>query len=222
MKKFFLYFLSIFFIFTIFLSLSSCNKNMEEIISQNVSETRENYYFASDEDYYVSFTDGMRESSYVMDGKSSPLVEYGVLVLKTSKNLGEHPRYILKVGEKEYSGNMEINPFDLTYVADISQKIENFQEISLFLPNFNKNFILTCISSSWEITPTKALNIFIQEKYQALKPYFENEAKAEIYVKLVGDKSDPNNIFYYILCVTQDGEVMGSLIDVHTGSTTQK
>ena len=222
MKKFFLYFFSLFFIFVINLSLSSCKSNVEEIISQNVSETRDDFYFAKDDDFFVSFTDGFRESNYVMDGKSSPLVEYGVIVVKTSKDLGKNPKFVLKVGEKEYSGEMEINPFDLTFVADISQKVEKNPKISLFLPDFNKNFELNNLSSSWKITSTKALNIFVKEKYDLVKPYFNDEAGAEIYVKLVGDKLNEDSIFYYVLCVTQDAQVFGVLIDVYTAEVVQK
>lgn len=156
-----------------------------------------------------------------MDGISSPLVEYGVLVVKTNLDLGKNPTYSLKVMDKTYNGNMEINPFDSTYVADIGEKIAECNQIFLTISNFDE-ITLELISSSWAITSSKALNIFIMTHRADLEKIFSSQSRGEVYIKLVADSRDEKNVYYYILAVSNSGEVVGCLIDVNSGEVVQK
>ena len=221
MKSFLKYFCIVFFIFFVAVLSISCKKSIEEIISNNISETREHLFVARQGDIYASFTDGMREENYIMDGTSSLLVEYGVLVVKTNLDLGKNPTFSLKVMDKTYTGSMEINPFDSTYVADIGEKIAVCNQIFLTIASLDE-MALDLISSSWAITSSKALNIFIMTHKADLEKMFSSQSRGEVYIKLVADSREEKNVYYYILAVSNGGEVIGSLIDVNTGEVVQK
>ena len=154
-----------------------------------------------------------------MDGKNSPLVPYGVIVLKTSKNIGKNPSFVIKSGDKIYSGQMEVNPYDSSFVADICKEIIGEEEIAFSLPEQNFEILLKNLSKDWKTTQNKALDIFLKHKKNELKKYQKSGIDGEIYIKIVGDSEE--NIYYFILFVGSDGNTISSLIDVNSGQIMQ-
>ena len=217
MKTFFKTFLCVFVCFLCFFTFSC--KSLEEDVSSSISETRDDFYYAKTDDYLVTFTSGKREQNYVMDGVSTSLVPYGVIVLKTSKNLGKTPSFAIKSGDKVYSGEMEINPFDGSFVADIEREIKGEDDIIFSLPSQNFETKLKNLSKNWEITPSKALDIFVKHKKNELNKYKKSNLDGEIYMKIVGDEE--NNTYYFVLFVGKDGNTISSLIDVNSGEILQ-
>lgn len=216
-------FLTLFFL-TFFLSLClfSCSKSLHKILSDSVSEYRENYFYGENGSFFASFTDGKREKNYIYDGIKTDLVDYGVLVVKGDAPSQETLSFELTIEGEVFVGEMERNPFDRTFVFDIASRVSASDAISVYLPKFDLNIPLTCLSKDWEMTCHKALNKFADEKKAELQKYVSKEGfLGEIYIKLVADKNDRNNVYYYVLAVCRDGKVFGSLIDVQTGDIVQ-
>ena len=208
--------------FIFFFSLLSCNTSIEEMVSCKISETRENFYYGKKENNVATFTDGRREENYVMDGVCSKLVPYGVIVLWSDRNLGANSKFVLSCKDKSFSGEFEVNPFDGSLVADIGSMIGEVDSLLLNIVDANLSITLENLSESWLTTCSKALNIFTQAKKNILKSYVkQGDLKGEIYIKIVSDKRDSQNIYYYVLFVGQDSNTFATLIDVHSAQIVQ-
>ena len=211
------------FVFVSSLCLLACNKSIEEIISGQVSEYREDFFFASSDDGSVSFTDGQREIDFVTNGMPTKLVDFGVLVFKTDKDFGDSPKFKFLVNDKVYEGNFERNPFDNTYVVDLLVRVNSQDKLVFSMPEYGVNEItLQCLSKDWEISCSKALDIFCKNNSSKLQEYVDKDNfEGEIFIKIVADKKQPDNIYWYVLCVCQDGNVISNLISVTSGEIVQ-
>ena len=221
-----IFFKTFFISFCMFLLLSSstlgCHKSIQEDISSIVSETRENFFMGKSDNCIVTFTDGRREQDYKMDGIHTKPTPYGVIVLRVEEDLGTAPEYQLFVGEKTYCGTLEINPFDMTYVADIGEKVGNIDKITFVLPDNYMSLELTNLSNNWSVSCSKALDIFVNKQQSSLARFYNNDAlDGEVFIKIV-QNNNSSDIFYYVLFVAHSTEVVASLIDVSTGQIVQQ
>lgn len=200
-------------------SLVGCGTSLEENISQNVSEYRQNFFVGVGEKFSATFTDGMRESDFIANGEKTSLVDFGVIVIKT-QDLSQKS-FTLKINDEEIKGELEVNPFDNTLVVDLKRKVDKNDKLTLLYAG--ENVSLVCLSKDWKINYNNALDIFVQ-KYKERLANFEknNNFEGEIYIKIVSDKQDMSNIYYYVLCITKNGDIIANLIDVTNGEILQK
>lgn len=213
----------VFFMIPLCLFLFSCSHSLEEQVSCCVSEYRENYFYVKTENFTASFTDGERESEYVYNGEKTNLVDYGIIVVKTKVAVEGQLMFELSVNDEVLVGEMERNPFDQTFVFDTQRKVSSGDNIELYLVDFDVRLTLICLSKDWGLTCGQALTKFVYENKAGLQAYVSDDSfQGEVYIKLVADINDENNIYYYVLAVCTDGQVFGSLIDVKTGIVVQK
>ena len=204
------------------LTLVGCGKSVEEELSLNISEYREDFFYGSTLNMSATFTDGQRESEFVTDGKKSELQDFGVLVVRSNNDLGENPRFELKINDETYEGEMEKNPFDGSYVVDVLRRVDCEDTIVVTIPSINETITLECLSKDWGCDCNKALNVFIDNNKDNLNEYMSaNGFEGEVYIKIVADKKDIANIYWYVLCVCQDGNVFANLISVEDGKIVQ-
>ena len=194
--------------------------SVEEEVSTHISEYVDNYYMGIANDITADFCDGKREEPFCMDGIANPLVEYGVLTVRSKKNLGENVSYALQIGEKKFEGIFEIRPFDNSYIADIESLCDEEEfvilkigDIEIKLDNLSKNF---------SINSSKALTKFAKIHKDQLKSYMNKDFTAEVFVKVVSDRQDPNSICFFVVSKGQNGEVIGTLFDANTGEVLQQ
>ncbi len=198
---------------------SGC-KSIEEELSVNVSEYVDNFYMGTNENFEADFCDGKREDPFCMDGISNSLVNYGVLTVKTKKNLGENAKFVLKIGDETYAGTFEISPFDASYVADI-EKLSNGCDF-MVLTIAGEEIKLENLSKTFVLTSSKALTKFAKVQKDNLQKYMGKEFSAEIFVKIVCDMQNKDSICFFVVAKSQDGETLGVLFDVKTGEIYQK
>ncbi len=202
-----------------FLFVAGC-KSIEEELSMHISEYVDNYYMGQNEDMVADFCDGKREEPFCMDGISNPLVDYGVITVRTSKNLGERAKYKLKIGENEYDGTFEISPFDGSYVADI-EKVSNGEDYIVLIVS-NVEIKLENLSKSFTLTSSKTLTKFAKVQKDNLQKYMGKDFLAEIFIKVVSDTQNKDTICFFVVARSQDGETLGVLFDAKTGEIYQK
>ncbi len=209
--------------FTFFgLTLVGCGKSVEEELSLNISEYREDFFYGSSLNMTATFTDGQRESDFVTDGKKSQLQDFGVLVVRSNSDLGDKPKFQLKINDEIYEGEMERNPFDGSYVVDVLKRVNCEDTIVVTMLDLNETITLECLSKDWGCDCNRALNVFIENNKDNLNEYMgANGFEGEVYIKIVADKKDIANIYWYVLCVCQDGNVFASLISVENGEIVQ-
>ena len=198
-----------------------CSVPLEQLVSENVSEYRQNFFFGQNQNFSASFTDGQREEEYIANGKKTKLVDFGVLVVRANKDIGTKPKFVLKINDKSFEGELEVNPFDRSLVADIEMRVGKDDKIVLTIDG--EILELQNLSSTWQINCTKALNIFLEHNRQKISQYQNKDSlDGEIFIKIVADKSNISNIYYFVLFVGKDSNVIANLICVKTGEIVQK
>lgn len=223
MKKKIKFLSLVFFMIPLCLFLFSCSPTLEEQINSCVSEYRENYFYAKTDNFIASFTDGEREKDYIYNGEKTSLVNYGIIVLKTGLMVEEKLKFELSVNGEVLVGEMGRNPFDHTFVFDTERRVSSGDSLELYLVDFDVKLTFVCLSKDWEVNCGQALTKFVHEYKTQLQAYVTKDCfQGEVYIKLVADLSDENNIYFYVLAVCKDGQVFGSLIDVKTGNIVQK
>lgn len=194
----------------------------ETVVQSSLSEYRKNLFVGNGSGFSVTFTSGEREEPYVMDGENQKLKDFGVLTLKFNNLPANLPQFELKVNEKTYTGQFEKNPYDNTFVYDICTQVNDEDNLNLYLVDFDEYVKLDCVSKNWQFDYVSALNIFSEKYKEEIKNQTENNVlNAEIYVKIVTDSKNMENIYWYVLMVCKKGDMFASLIDTKTGQIIQ-
>ena len=209
-----------FFVCGVFLFLfSACSQNILKECENKISDERENYFEGQTQNYYVSFSSGMRESPYVLNGKSENCVEFGIVTIKPKTFNGEEMlNYEIYVDNDEFCGEFEKSPFDDTYGADLGKKVDNNAVIIVKINNGNSEEVaeMTNAVNSFKISSHKALEIALNELGEK---YYELRKKDfEIYIKIVADITNkmPDK-FYLVMFLDESGNSLSVIVNPKTG-----
>lgn len=183
-----------------------------------ISEYRKNLFVNKTGSLLATFTSGEREKEYDLSGFKTPLVEFGVLTVKFNMDVGDIlPTFELSVNDKIFNGQLEKNPFDGSFVYDIECQVDDEDDITLKLIDFEQNLRLVCVSKNWKSSWEDAVEVFNQKFNKELTMHTKDgKFLGEIYVKIVSDGRDLENIYWYVLCVLQDGNIYSCLINPNT------
>ena len=218
-KKVFISLFSIFFsIFCSILFIACGQANLNDYSHTFLSEYRKNLFVAKTGLFTATFTSGEREENYVMDGIKTKLVDFGVLTVKFNSDLhDETPQFELKIDSKTFSGELERNPYDGSFVYDTLCQVEDGASIELYLVDLDKKEKLVCVSNLWSADYKEAVNIFSQKYSKELSNHTKSgKLQGEVYVKIVATDKNMDNIYWYVLCVCPNGDIYASLIDPNT------
>lgn len=217
-------FLLSFLICTVLL-LASCSSDNYKLALNNISEYRKELYVGSNEQITASYICGEREIVYTMDGISTESTEFGVLTFFVNEELDGVPEYTLVIDNQTFSGNLEQNPFDGSYVADIEKCLSgNNISATISLGEFSSQVELKKVNTDWEINGEKALEITCKNMGKDFKSFMENGAfLGECYIKIVNDSSISNNEYYwYVNIIGTQGNSFSAIIDPHSGEILAK
>lgn len=201
------------------LFLIGCKYKITTIMQEKLSEVRYNLFETRNEEINIKFTSGFREDPYILNGKSENKVEFGVITVKfltNTSNKTNKPSFIITLNEMDYDGVFELNPFDQTYVADISTFVLDDEKISILVTwqDFSFSGELKNISSSFNCNHSKALNIFIKEFKKYINALIKENKDFEVYVKIINDPSlELNYNYFYVCLITTTGESYSLIID---------
>ena len=194
--------------------ISGCKSNNFKFSLENVSEYRSNLFMVKSNTFLATFTSGEREENYVMEGDRSNLVEFGVLTLTFETVFDTLPQFELSINGDRFTGELQKNPFDNTFVFDIEKKVEDNAEIILYIVDLDETAKLINVSNSWTSTWEDALNIFTNNfKTKLSSQIRDNKFFGEFYIKIVSNDKSLDNIYWYVLCVCKNGDVISCLID---------
>lgn len=188
-----------------------------------LSEYRKNLFMNKTSTYLVTLTSGMRESDYNMNGEKTNLVDFGVITVKFDKLFaGSKLQFELKVDNDTYVGEFERNPYDNSFVYDIGKQVGDNSVINVYIVDFDERLDLKCVSNNWQYNYKEALNIFTNNhKNQIESLTKDNNLQGEIYIKIVAENNNLNDIYWYCLLVSNNGQMFASLISVNTGEILQ-
>ena len=179
---------------------------LERLVRDNISEYREFIVWGQSGDVSASLMCGMREVDYKINGIATDLIEFGVLTIgaKDESLLIAGVEYILFVGTKKYSGELEKNPFNGTLVADIKEVVDENSNISLVI-KFDDGDIpikLQKVNTKWGIDSEGCIDILMNKYNGELKKFVNNGVfEGEVYIKIMQDDIFALNDFYYLVSV---------------------
>lgn len=206
--------------------LAGCNKVLSGA-KNNISEVRQNIYIGQTDSIVASFMSGKREEDYVINGVSTPLIEFGVIAVSLQNvNVGysKTGQYTLLHGDQNFSGTLQLNPFDNSYVADIGQIIDgDSMTITVTIGSFSDEVRLTKANTSWNIDHNEALKIACKCLKSDLKDWTKKGFDGEVYIKIIHDsKISDKDYFWYVSFVNTSGSQHSVIIDTNTGKILTK
>lgn len=207
-------------IFLCLLFVTGCKKPLDEMCFDVVSETREGFYFARNNNLSVTFTKGYRETDYQMNGIHTEMVSYGVLVVNFyKKDFKDIPKFVITIDNRTFTGLLEYNPFNGTFCYDIEENIENIENIDVLLPNSGDKLNLICVSNMWGINSQTAIEISCALFEEKLNKYVvSGKIEGEFFQKLISlNRNSAEDIYWHICFFAKNGEILTCTIDVVTG-----
>lgn len=200
------------------LLLGGCDAT-DNIVLNNMSDLRINYFEGKGNSFYVNLSCGYREEVFAYDGVSTNPVECGVITLGFfDKCTYASVIIVLNVDGEETEYILEKSPYEDVYMEDIGYIITKGKNVSIKLKNQEQVVALKETSSSWNVGYKKAIKIgsdYFKDNITGL--YFNGSFHAEAYLKIVS-KIEYENIYWYFSIIDQSGNAFSCLIDVVSGN----
>ena len=197
---------------------AGCQSAYSRAFEKSISEIQNNLFMAEDDEFKVTFASGKRENPFSVDGRASELVSYGVLTaFRMGSSLKLHEStFKLTVGEKEFAGKFEVNPFDQSFVFDIGQECDDNDLISVKIVADNKQFeyVLVNALSDSDARAEEICKIAQSEMKDKLGSLNKvNGVRAEIYIRLIASSG---RALWYVSAVFEDGQVVAIVVSPTT------
>ncbi len=216
-RKIYLY--AFFILMSFCLLFVGCSQDVMKECQNKISDERVSYFEGETENYYVSFSSGMRESPYLLNGKSEEKVEFGVVTIKPKGEFKtEKLTYSVCSDNDEYSGEFEQSPFDDSYAGDINKKIDDNSVLVIKINNGSGEEIaeMENITSTFKVNSQKALKIALDELGERYNKLRENDF--EIHIKIVSDITNKVEEKYYLVSfLGADGKSINIIVNPKTG-----
>ena len=202
--------------------LSACESPMYSKAKDNIAEIRNNIFIGENENVKATFMSGKREKEYVINGTSTLLIEFGVItfaLLGDNVTRAKTGNYKVIIDSKTYEGQLELNPFDNTYVADLGSMFDSSDNIyaSINVGSFESEVTLELKNGDWQTSSTDALQIACKTLKKELKDYDKDVWSSEVYIKIIhDDKVASDKYFWYVNFVGRDGTNHSVIIDPYT------
>lgn len=213
------YFLPLFAMVLILFGVSGCNQGVS-LLKNQVSDIRYDYYEGETANWYFSFSSGLREEPYVLDGFSKSKVEFGIITISPKKGtVYKGLSYTVNIDGVEYSGDFERSPFNETFAGDIEKRAASGAEIFVTISDGGSTEIanLTCVTADFAIDSNDALELALAEAESELE-VFCKKGSVEVYVKIVADISHTlADKFWIVLFLSESGEEISIIINPMTG-----
>ena len=214
-------------VFIIMLSVTfvACSGDrMYNLVRHKLAEVRQTLFYAIDEHMEVTFISGMRESEYAADGIATELVPFGIVTFKLigAQTGAGQARFEMLIGNDRFDGELELNPFDSTYMADIGTLVQGNAGpivVRFLRGTFTDELVMQSVSNGWKINHTEALRIAVRELRNELENFVTNgEFSGEGYVKIITDPANDFAVFYwYVSFVNRSGQTLAVIVDPMLG-----
>ena len=199
--------------------LTACSSNMENRVKENLSEGCQVLFAGENHNFKATLECGIREEIYAFNGKSEPKKDFGVIkvVFKAKYNDSKAGFILMNNNGDNLIGELEENPFDGSFMADVEKLIGEDAEIGL---DVNGEVVtLVCKSKDFVIDYDKAIEIATIEMEDKLSAYSTSTAfSAECYLKIIDNqKNGFDDYFWYFSIYGADNKTHACVISVETG-----
>lgn len=208
--------------------LTACKSSKIDITNYLIEE-RNCLFTAEDENYSVTFSTGLREKDYALDGVKNEMVDFAVLTLA---RIDRQPiqttacEYVLTVNDEVLSGSLTRSELDNTYSCDLEKAVAADSQIHVQINFTGYTFEKDLANTSSEFTVDKdaAIELANGELCEELNNFNKDKNNFEAVMKIVKDysTSEVKNYYWYVGVVAKNGETLGVLIDAVSGEVIAK
>lgn len=199
--------------------LTGCGTSIKTDVVNNMADIRYNIFSGQSKGVVVNLMCGMRENPYIIDGFAKKPVQFGVITATLSQKPTQPVHYTLTVSKQTFSGVLEENPYNHTFMVDIEKIVSVTDAVYITIESVVENLLLVPESEGWAVQYDQALDIGIAALEEKLKTVYEKRKfKAECFLKIVLDQSTTDCPYYWCFGFNaQNGSKSMVIFDVKTG-----
>lgn len=208
--------------------LTACKSSKIDLTNYLIEE-RNCLFTAEDDDYSVTFSTGLREKNYALDGVKNEMMDFAVLTLARIDRqpiLTSECQYVLTINDEVLRGQLTKSDLDNTFSCDLEKFVSNDSSIHVKIDfqgyTFEKD--LTNTTGEFTVDKTAAIKLANGELGEELNNFNKDKNNFEAVMKIVKDysTSDVKNYYWYVGVVAKNGETLGVLIDAVSGEVIAK
>lgn len=200
----------------------NCKVDMTKLIKDNLSEIRSELYVGESSHYRAYIASGYREEPYKCDGIKNELVEFGVITLRAKQGNLNSASYHLTIGDKEYTGQFEYDPYGSALVVDVEKFITGEGDITLTVTVNGDSEEVNMVNKSkdFKIKTDDVVNLIAKEYENKLSELVSLKTlQGEIYIKIATDNDFTfDTTYYYVSICDRNGNCTNFLVDVNSGN----
>lgn len=214
MKKFLF---GVIFLITCVTCLFGCEVEVSKSFKTSISENTFGLASSMDGKFKVDYKWGEREEPYASDGKTMPLVEYGVITVTslTGKLQNHTLSYSILIDNKTFEGDFLINPYDQTFVIDLKFVPKQTTDFKINVTNNNivYDYVLINVLKQGDADCNEAIKIAKQTLEPVLKEKLTKDENFEIYVRLINSQNKDFKPCWYVSIYTTKSQLFAVAID---------
>ena len=207
---------------------TGCGKSKIDL-NNYLIEQRTTLFTGSDKLYTVSYSGGMREENYSLDGKVNKLIPFGVITLTRTDGeplAKDNYTYTVKINDQEYTGSLQ-EANSTSYCADlqINAPTDATIDVTINFTGYIFNSQLANTSNKFKTNLNGAIKIANSELQENLTQMLKDKSnQIEVVTKIIKDytNSEVESYYWYVGIVSTNGQTLGLLIDANTGSVIAK
>lgn len=204
---------------------SACEQDLTKTYKSHLADFRTTFFEGQTENFAVTFTTGLREEPYNLDGTAFPLVDFGVLTIYPNANCSKTSfKFSIEIDGEPTEGDFEKSPFDNSFAADIKKQVSCDAEVFVYIKDGQMVEVckLNCVSKQFAIDAEKAVLVAIDDGGAALKEFLKN-TNFEIYVKVIVDlNGNLSEKFWYVMFLREDQAEYAVIIDPNSSKILTK
>ena len=210
--------------------LFACGNSKKIDIANHTIEERNHLFSAYDDIYSLTFSSGVREKDYALDGVKNEMIDFSVLSLSKldgSSLSNDTYTYVLTINDQTHTGYLEKSEVDNSYNADLGLNIsaEDVIKAKITFTGYCFEKDLVNISHEFTINKDEAIEKANKELKKELKELTSDKNnKIETVIKIVKDysTSEVKRYYWYVGIISTNGDTLGILIDTNTGDIIAK
>lgn len=210
----------IFFVIMVLSVLCGCDIGLKNKVYNNIAEIVDFVVVGGGDNLSISLMCGRREIEYKSDGVATELIPYGVLTLYVDDKDITQVEYVLFVGTIKYQGDMQKNPYDSSWVADIKTSVDKSENIrvDIIIDNTKSSYKLKSVSDEWAVFSKDLIGLLIDDYSDVLKGFVIDGAfEGEVYIKLINEyELRSEHYYYYVSVVARKGGSFNILVSPMT------
>lgn len=179
-----------------------------------MSEQTQVYFYGENDWVKVNVAVGKRENPYILDGKHNATVGFSLITVEVAdEHVDEGLEITLCINGIDSKVLLELNPLNMTYMADIGYALNENDKISVTIKNYS--VALENISKNFSIDYRSAIKIGFAQIKNVKLFYENNHLKCEGYLKLLdGNKFGGEGLYWHFTLLNAKGDSESVLISV--------